>query len=80
MLKTNVEATKRQLQQRKSKKLNYLKHKPQPIKEQTPAITQANFKKFYAMPLRETPTSSIQKFNICKKQAKQTSKKNHQFS
>ena len=48
MLKTNVEATKRQLQQRKSKKLNYLKHKPQPIKEQTPAITQANFKKCYA--------------------------------
>ena len=48
MLKTNVEATKRQLQQRKSKKLNYLKHKPQPIKEQTPAITQTNFKKCYA--------------------------------
>ena len=48
MLKTNVEATKRQLQQRKSKKLNYLKHKPQPIKEQTSAITQANFKKCYA--------------------------------
>ena len=48
VLKTNVEATKRQLQQRKFKKFNNLKHKPQPVKEQTPAITQANFKKFYA--------------------------------
>ena len=47
-MKTNVEATKRQLQQRKFKKLNNLKYKPQPIKEQTPVITQANFKKFYA--------------------------------
>ena len=47
VLKTNVEATKRQLQQRKFKKLNNLKYKPQPIKEQTPVITQANFKKSY---------------------------------
>ena len=47
-MKTNVEATKRQLQQRKFKKFNNLKYKPQPIKEQTPAITQANFKKSYA--------------------------------
>ena len=29
------------------------------------------------MPLRQAPTSSIQKFNIWEKQAKQTSKKNH---
>ena len=48
VLKTNVEATKRQLQQRKFKKFNNLKYKPQPIKEQKPAITQANFKKSYA--------------------------------
>ena len=48
VLKTNVEATKRQLQQRKFKKFNNLKYKPQPIKEQTPAITQAKFKKPYA--------------------------------
>ena len=47
-LKTNVEATKRQLQQQKLKKFKNLKSKPQPIKEQTPAITQANFKKCYA--------------------------------
>ena len=39
ILKINVEATKRQLQQRKFKKFNYLKYKTQPIKEQTPAIT-----------------------------------------
>ena len=45
ILKTNVETIKRQLQQRKFKKFNYLKYKPQPKKEQTPAITQANFKK-----------------------------------
>ena len=45
VLKTNVEATKRQLQQRKFKKFNNLKYKPQPIKEQTPTITQAEFKK-----------------------------------
>ena len=44
-MKTNVEATKRQLQQRKFKKFNNLKYKPQPIKEQTPTITQAKFKK-----------------------------------
>ena len=49
---TNVEATKRQLQQRKFKKFNYLKYKTQPIKEQTPAITQANFKKSYANPVK----------------------------
>ena len=48
VLKTNVEATKRQLQQRKFKKFNNLKYKPQPIKEQMPAITPANFKKSYA--------------------------------
>ena len=47
-MKTNVEATKRQLQQRKLKKLNNLKYKPQPIKEQTLAITEANLKKSYA--------------------------------
>ena len=47
ILKTNVEATKRQLEQWKLKKFNYLKYKPQPIKEQTTAITQANFKKTY---------------------------------
>ena len=44
-MKTNVEATKRQLQQRKFKKFINLKYKPQLIKEKTPAITQANFKK-----------------------------------
>ena len=32
------------------------------------------------MPLRQAPTSAIQKFNIWEKQAKQTSKKNHQVS
>ena len=48
MLKTIIEATKRQLQQWKFKRLNYLKYKPQPIKEETPATTQANFKKSYA--------------------------------
>ena len=52
VLKTNVEATKRQLQQRKFKKFNDLKYKPQPIKEQTPAITQANFKISYANAVR----------------------------
>ena len=40
ILKTNVEATKRQLQQS-----NHLKYKPQPIKEQAPATTQADLKK-----------------------------------
>ena len=40
VLKTNVEASKSQLQQRKFKKFNNLKYKPHPIKEQTPAITQ----------------------------------------
>ena len=29
-----------------------------------PAITQASFKKSYANAVKETPTSSIQKFNI----------------
>ena len=48
VLKANVEATKRQLQQQKFKKFNNLKYKLQPIKEQKPAITQANFKKSYA--------------------------------
>ena len=48
ILKTNIEATKCQLQQWKFKKFNYLKYKPQPIKEQTPAITQAIFKRSYA--------------------------------
>ena len=48
ILKTNIEVTKRQLQQRKFKKFNYLKYKPQPIQEQTMAITQANFNKSYA--------------------------------
>ena len=41
------------------------------------AITQTS-KNLMQMPLRETPTSSIQKFNIGQKQAKQISKKNHQ--
>ena len=47
-MKTNVEATKHQLQQRNFKKFNNLKHKAQPMKEKTLAITQANFKKSYA--------------------------------
>ena len=53
ILKTNVESTKSQLQQRKFKKSNYLKYKPQPIKEQTPAITQANFKKSHANAVKQ---------------------------
>ena len=48
VLKTNIEATKRQPQQRKFKKFNNLKYKSQPIEEQTPVITQVNFKKSYA--------------------------------
>ena len=38
VLKTNAEATKRQLQHRKFKKFDNLKYKLQPIKEQTPVI------------------------------------------
>ena len=53
VLKTNVEASKRQLQQRKLKRFSNLKYKPQPIKKQTPAITQANFKKSYANAVKE---------------------------
>ena len=53
VLKTNVEATKRQLQQQKLKRFSNLKYKPQPIKKQTPAITQANFKKSYANAVKE---------------------------
>ena len=48
VLKTNAEATKRQLQHRKFKKFDNLKYKLQPIKEQTPVIIWANFKKSYA--------------------------------
>ena len=48
VLKTNVEATKRQLEQRKLRRFNNLKYKAQPMKEQIPAVTQANFKKSYA--------------------------------
>ena len=48
VLKTNIEATKRQLQQRKFKKFNNLKYESQPTEEQTPAITQTDFKKSYA--------------------------------
>ena len=44
-MKTNLEANKRQLQQRKFKRFSYLKHKTQSTKDQTVAITQANFKK-----------------------------------
>ena len=47
-MKTSVEATKRQLQQRKFKKFNYLKYKLEPIKDQIPAMTQANFRTSYA--------------------------------
>ena len=53
ILKTNVEATKCQMHQWKFKKFNYRKYKPQPIKEQTPAITQANSKKSYANDIKE---------------------------
>ena len=52
ILKKNLEATKSQLQQGKFKKFYYLKYKRQPIKEQTPAITQANFKKSYVNVLK----------------------------
>ena len=48
ILKTNIGATKLQLQQLKFKEFNYLKYKPQPIIEQTPTITYAKFKKPYA--------------------------------
>ena len=48
ILKTNVEATKRQLQQPKFTKFNCLKYKTQLIKEKTMTITQTNFKKSYA--------------------------------
>ena len=48
ILKTTVEANKRQLQQQRFKNFNYLKYKLQPIKEQTPVITRANVKKSYA--------------------------------
>ena len=48
ILKTNLQTTTCQLQQCKFKKHNYLKYKPQSIKEQTPAISEANFKKSHA--------------------------------
>ena len=48
ILNTNVEATKRQLQQQTFKKFNYLKCQPQPVKDKMPGRTVANFKKFYA--------------------------------
>ena len=54
ILKTNIEANKRQLQQRKFKKLNYLKYKPQPMKDQISATTQANFQKSYENAVKET--------------------------
>ena len=47
ILKTNLDATKYQLQQRKFKNINYLKYKPQQIKEQMLAIPHTNFKKSY---------------------------------
>ena len=53
MLKTDAASTKRQLPQRKFKKFNYLKYKLQPIKEGTPAITQGNFKKYYANTVKD---------------------------
>ena len=37
--KTNVEATKSELQQRKFKKFNYLKYKPKPTRDQMLAVT-----------------------------------------
>ena len=77
VLKTNVEATKRQLQQRKFKKFNNLKYKPQPIKEQTPAITQAKFKKSYANVVKGGTNNIDLKVQHLRKTSKQTSKKNH---
>ena len=53
ILKINVEGTKRQLQQRKFKKFNHLKYKPQPIKNQTSTTSQANFKKSSANAFQE---------------------------
>ena len=53
MLKTDAASTKRQLPQRKFKKFSYLKYKLQPIKEGTPAITQGNFKKYYANTVKD---------------------------
>ena len=47
-IENKCRATKRQLQQRKLKTFIFLKYKPQPINEQTPAIIQTNFKKSYA--------------------------------
>ena len=69
VLKTNVEATKRQLQQRKFKKFNNLKYKPQPIKEQTPAINQANSKKSYTNAVKGGTNNIVQHL-------RKTSKKN----
>ena len=48
VLKTNVEATKHQLQNPKFKKFNNINYEAEPIKEQMLAITQVNFKKSYA--------------------------------
>ena len=81
-MKTNVEATKRQLQQRKFKKFNNLKYKPQPIKEQTPAITQANFKKSYANAVKGGTNNIDPKVQHLRKTSKKKkrSKKNHQLS
>ena len=70
VLKTNVEATKRQLQQRKFKKFNNLKYKPQPIKEQTPAITQAKFKKSYANAVKGGTNNSDPKVQHLRKTSK----------
>ena len=70
----NVEATKRQLQQRKFKKFNLLKYKPQPIKEQTSAITQTNFKKYYANAVK----GNINIINPKVQHLRKTSKRNSQ--
>ena len=72
ILKTNVDVTKRQLQQRKFKKFNYLKYKTQPIKEETPAVTQANFKKSYANAAKWNTNIINAKVQHLRKQAKQT--------
>ena len=66
----NIEATKRQLQKQKFRKFNYLKYKCQPIKEQTPAITQANFKKSYANAVKGNTNIIVPKVQHLRKTGK----------
>ena len=69
-LRNLIEANKRQLQQWKFKKFNYLKYKTKPIKEQTPAITEANFKKSYANVFKENTIIIDPKLQYLRKTSK----------